>query len=85
MSSKATIFLTNDNEHCYFECNEQITTKEGKNKSAIVVEFDKKNISVDYENETDLVLTINNPDSDLYKIFENIVKLNDIEEIKHTF
>ena len=72
MSSKSTIFLTSDEEHCYFDCSEAMTDQQGERKDAITIEFSKDNIRVDCNDTYDLVVTIINPDSDLYKIFENL-------------
>lgn len=36
------------------------------------MEFDKKNIRIDLNDEDDLVITLINPDSEIYKIISNI-------------
>jgi len=71
MSSKSTIILTNDNEHWYDECNEPISD----NKNAIVMEFDKKNIRIDVNDDDSLVITLINPDSEIYDFIEKAAKL----------
>jgi len=73
MSSKNTIFLTNDkNEHAYFDCSDQFKNKEGLIKDTITIEFSKSNISIEGEDAEDLIISIHNVDSELYKIFEQI-------------
>ena len=73
MSSKDTIFLTNDyNEEAYFDSNESTKSKEGLQKEAISIEFDKGNIRIDENSESYLCITITNVDSELYKIFERL-------------
>lgn len=69
MSSKSTIILTNDDEHWYKEGNEYL----GSNGSrAIVMEFDKKNIRVDLNDKDSLVITLINPDSEIYKLVRDL-------------
>lgn len=76
MSSKNTIFLTNDhNEHCYFDGDNPHETNKGEFKQAITIELSKNNISIDGEDADDLVISIHNVDSELYKIFENLGKI----------
>lgn len=53
MSSKGTIFLTKDNEHCYEETN----IKDG-NKFRVVLEISKDNIMDFYEDESDMIIDI---------------------------
>lgn len=72
MSSKSTIILTNDNEHFYEDCSEIMTDKNGTRKDAITLEFDKSNIRIDLNDSEDLVITLTNPDSELYRIFEKL-------------
>ena len=72
MSSKNTLFLTEDNEHAYLDCSEQYPDKNGDSQDALTIEFDKKNIRIDMNNEGELVLTIINVDSDLYKIMSKL-------------
>ena len=68
MSSKNTLFRTKDNEHAYLDCSEQYTDKDGERQDAITIEFDKKNIRIDWNDENKLIITIINVDSDIYKI-----------------
>ena len=60
MSSRQTIILTNDNEHWYKESSEILA--DNPYRSAITLEFSKKNIRIDLNNEEDLVISIINPD-----------------------
>lgn len=69
MSTKSTIFLTNENEHWYMEGNEIIA--DNPTKCAFVMEFDKSNVRVDLNDEDSIVLTITNPNCELYKILTN--------------
>lgn len=61
MSSKNTIFLTEDNEHCYHDCNDD----------TIVIELSKKNIEILLDDEDDFIIQVNSG-SDLYNIFNKI-------------
>lgn len=70
MSSKSTIFLTNDNEHCYSDCNQRTDLGD-----VITVEFDKKNINIIANDETDLIIEIS-PGSELYEIFAAIRRVD---------
>lgn len=42
MSSRSTLFLTQDNEHCYEECNEPHFTANKFDGYTIVLEMEKK-------------------------------------------
>lgn len=76
MSSKGTLFLTNDyNEHCYTDCSEYYKNDQGGVSDSITIEFSKENIRVDANDNEDLVITITNVNSEIYKIFEQISKL----------
>jgi hypothetical protein len=70
MSSKATIFLTRDNEHCYEECNEshyEMTENEEKFQGyTIILEMSKKNIDVVCNDGEDLIIEIK-PNCELYR------------------
>jgi len=71
MSSKSSLFLTADNEHCYEECNSpHYKDNECKRESfegyTIVLELSKKNIDIVTNDEDDLILEIK-PGSELYK------------------
>ncbi len=68
MSTKSTVFLTNDkNEEAFFDSNEVYNKKE-----SLTLEFNMNNIRIDNNGDSYLILTITNTDSDLYKIFERL-------------
>lgn len=72
MSTKSTLFLTNDfNEECFKETEPFLKGQ----ADFITIEFDKQNIRIERNNERDLILTITNPNAEIYKIFEQIGKL----------
>lgn len=78
MSTKSTIILTEDNEHWYNDCSEPLTklTKIGEPyKDVITIEFDKNNIRVDLDDEDSLVISITNPNCDLYNIISKLKQL----------
>ena len=76
MSSKNTLLLTNDhNEEIFIDGTEPYLNEEGFVKDAITIEFNKDNIRIDRDDEDDLIITITNVNSELYKIFEQIGKL----------
>jgi hypothetical protein len=73
MSTKSTIFLTNDNEHCYSEGSEP-NFKDGKFiGNSIVMELDKSNIDI-HEDKESVIITFKNPSSDIYKQINSIPK-----------
>jgi hypothetical protein len=74
MSSISTIILTNDNEHWFNDCSEPLTKLGEKHKDAITLEFSKKNIRIDLNDDDDLVITIINPNCEIYDIINNINK-----------
>ena len=63
MSTKATIFLTEDNEHCYEEVIDE----------TIIMEFSKDNIKIICDDELDLIIEIKKG-SELYKLIKNYKK-----------
>ena len=71
MSSKSTIFLTKDNEHCYEECNSPEFVNDIFIGNAIIFEISKKNIDILCNDTDDLILEIK-PGSELYNIIKNI-------------
>lgn len=75
MSTKSTIFLTNDNEHCYKETSEP--NYDGNNNFigfTIIMEFDKKNnINILEDCFSDLIIEIK-PGSEIYNIIKSIKK-----------
>lgn len=70
MSTKSTIILTKDNEHWYSDCSEQLTEK----KDAITLEFSKRNVRVDFNDDEDIVITVTNPDCEIYQILSDLAK-----------
>ncbi len=74
MSTKSTIILTNDNEHWFNDCNEPLTKVGEPYKDAITLEFSKKNIRIDLNDDDDLVITIINPNCEIYDIIKSINK-----------
>lgn len=74
MSTKSTIFLTQDNEHCYDDCSDP---NYDINKiflgNTITIEFDKKNINIVCNDEDDLIIEIK-PNCELYDIINSIRK-----------
>ena len=63
MSTKATIFLTEDNEHCSEEVIDD----------TIIMEFSKDNIKIICDDELDLIIEIKKG-SELYKLIKNYKK-----------
>ena len=61
MSTKSTIFLTEDNEHCYEELIDD----------TIIMTFNKDNIKVICDDEIDLIIEIKKG-TELYNIIKNI-------------
>ena len=77
MSTKATIFLTNDDEHCYEEVSES-HYKDGRFMgNTIVLEMSKKNINILVNDDDCLIIELINPESELYKRF---AKMNILRE-----
>ena len=75
MSTKSTILLTNDNEHWFNDCSEPLTPfNNGSYKDAITLEFSKKNIRVDMNDDDSLVITITNPDCEIYALLAKLAK-----------
>lgn len=68
MSSKSTIFLTKDNEHCYFEHNEPVHDKQGKFLGwKIEMEMDYENIGIVWDDADKLIIEFKDPESEIYK------------------
>jgi len=74
MSTKSTIILTSHNEHWFEDCSEPLETKDGSRKDAITLEFDKGNIRIDCNDKYDLIITIINPDCEIYDIISKLRK-----------
>lgn len=74
MSTKSTLFLTDDNEHCYYEHAGEKYDKDGNFIGwEIEMEISKKNVEI-FEDEDSVILTFK-PGTDIYKY----IKLMDIE------
>lgn len=59
MSSKDTIFLTEDNEHCYIDCDEVTENERGGYLGEdIIMEFSKGNIQILRNDDDDLIIQI---------------------------
>ena len=76
MSSKSTLFLTKDNEHCYEECNSpqfKDTPFEASNfiGYTIVIEISKKNVRIISNDDEDIILEID-PGSELYSLIKKM-------------
>lgn len=78
MSTKSTIFLTDDNEHCYNDSVNECRDNDGNWVSPITLELSKKNIDIICNDREDLVIEITNVNSNLFKIFNNIKDNNEI-------
>ena len=74
MSTKSSLFLTKDNEHCYFDCNDPHYDKKGNLIGyTITLEMSKQNIEIVCNDEEDLVIEIK-PGSELYEFIKSIPK-----------
>lgn len=67
MSTKSTIILTNDNEHWYSDCSEPLA--ENPYRDIITLEFSKRNVRIELNDDEDIVISLVNPDSEIYKLF----------------
>lgn len=73
MSTRSTMFLTSDNEHCYYECSSQHRDNEGKFIGYdIHLEVDKKNLSHFECNEDEGVFMIIPPGSEIYTLIQRM-------------
>ena len=70
MSTKNSILYTDDhNEHWFSDCSEPLYES---NKNAITMEFSKSNIRIESNDDNFLIITIINPDCELYDIISKI-------------
>ena len=69
MSTRSTIILTDQDEHWYSDCSEPT---EMPHKDVITLEFSKKNIRIDLNDKDDLVISIINPNYEIYNIISKI-------------
>src|SRR5690606_19488723 len=75
MSSRSTILLTRDGEHWYNDCSEPLTGIDEKPyKNVITLEFSKKNIRIDLNDNEDLVISIINPNCEIYDVLSKLAK-----------
>jgi len=58
MSTKSTLFLTNDNEHCYEECLEQKYDGDKFIGYTVYLELDKRNVEIVAEDKEGWLLKI---------------------------
>lgn len=58
MSSRSTIFLTNDNEHCYLDGSYELNNQDEYVSNFIDLEMSKANIKVVIDDKNDLVVRI---------------------------
>jgi hypothetical protein len=72
MSTKCTIFLTNDNEHCYEETIAHAKGRSGTEDFEIVMEFDPKNFRIESNDEYGLVISLTDPDSKIFKLIKSL-------------
>lgn len=72
MSTKSTIFLTNDNEHCYSDCSLENYDKDKKYiGDSIILEMSKKNVDLIYNDHEDIIVEIK-PGNELYEIISGL-------------
>ena len=71
MSTKSSLFLTNDNEHCYYECLNPHYDGENFVGYDIFLEIDKKNIKEINVDEDGILLNIP-PGSEIYSLFQKM-------------
>lgn len=74
MSSKSTIALTTDNEHIYHDCNDPVCVDNKWIGDKIFIEFDRKHISLICDDEDDLIISLNDPNSEIYKLIQSLKK-----------
>lgn len=75
MSTKSSILLTSDNEHWFTDCSEPLTTFPKPYKDVITLEFSKKNIRVDANDNDDLIISITNPNCEIYDVLSDLAKM----------
>lgn len=80
MSTKTTLFLTHDNEHCYYDCSEEELIS-GEFVQPIYLEFSKENVQVIENDSQDLILRIK-PNTEIYGMIQ---KMNVESEKKTNF
>lgn len=70
MSTKATIVLTEDNEHIYFDCVNQFKS-DGNYAQEITFEFEKKNIRIEGDDDECLCFSLDK-DSEIFRFFNKL-------------
>ncbi len=71
MSTKSSIFLTKDNEHCYTESSEPVFDGEKFLGDTIYLEMSKENLSFIQDDSQDLIVGIR-PGCELYELIKSI-------------
>ena len=77
MSTKSTIFLTWEDEHWFEDCAEPLNDS----CNAITLDFNKANIRIDCNDDNSLIITIINPDCELYHLFSS-KKFKEVAEVR---
>ncbi len=71
MSTKSSIFLTKDNEHCFFETSEPLYENGKFLGETIYLEMDKKNVDLVCNDETNIIVSIK-PNTELHSIISDL-------------
>ncbi len=74
MSSKSTITLTGDNEHIYHDCNDPVYDGEKWIGDKIFIELDKKHTTIECNDEDALIISLDDPNSEIYKLIQSLKK-----------
>jgi len=69
MSTKSSIFLTEDNEHCYYELNNPVSNGREFEGYEIVIELDRKHVEIT-QDQWDVFVTLKDPNSQIYKLIQ---------------
>ncbi len=73
MSTKSTIFLTDDNEHCYTDSTDPVTKDGEYIGDTITMELAQKNIRLAHMDFDVMVLEID-PGSELYELIKRMYR-----------
>lgn len=71
MSTKSSLFLTKDNEHCYTDSSDPNFKGDEYIGDTITLELAKKNIKIISNDDDDLIIEIK-PGSELYEIIKRM-------------
>ena len=72
MSTKSTIFLTGNNEHCYSDCSlPHFDDNENFIGDSIILEMSKKHTDLLLNDDEDIIVEIK-PSNELYQIFSDL-------------